>query len=133
MTFPRDCISIRQWMTTLATIVELYMSCHFALPPVQVILCKHHMIFHKGLHLPQIIIVVHVAPTCLHNEEFRRNVLIDCVRWTCPFCNLHLQCGSCYTNENHFVNFTGATFALATHVYTSMHNSRLHQQVCRGT
>ena len=36
-------------------------------------------------------------------------------------------------NENHFVNFTGATFALATHVYTSMHKSRLHQQVCRGT
>ena len=25
-------------------------------------------------------------------------------------------------NENHFVNFTGATFALATHVYTNMHN-----------
>ena len=38
-----------------------------------------------------------------------------------------------YFNENHFVNFTGATFALATHVYTSMHKSRLHQQVCRGT
>ena len=36
-------------------------------------------------------------------------------------------------NENHFVNFTGATFALATHVYTSMHKGRLHQQVCRAT
>ena len=36
-------------------------------------------------------------------------------------------------NENHFVNFTGATFALATHVYTSMHNGRLHQQISRGT
>ena len=34
-------------------------------------------------------------------------------------------------NENHFVNFTGATFALATQVYTSMHNGRL--QVSRGT
>ena len=36
-------------------------------------------------------------------------------------------------NENHFVNLTGATFALAAHVYTSMHKGRLHQQVCRGT
>ena len=36
-------------------------------------------------------------------------------------------------NENHFVNFTGATFALATHVYTSMHKGRLHQQVYRAT
>ena len=36
-------------------------------------------------------------------------------------------------NKNHFVNFTGATFALATHVYTSMHKGRLHQQVCRAT
>ena len=36
-------------------------------------------------------------------------------------------------NENHFVNFTVATFALATHVYTNMHKSRFHQQVCRGT
>ena len=36
-------------------------------------------------------------------------------------------------NESHFVNFTGATFALATHVYTSMHKGRLHQQVCRAT
>ena len=26
-------------------------------------------------------------------------------------------------NENHFVNFTGATFALATHVYTSVHKA----------
>ena len=24
----------------------------------------------------------------------------------------------CWTNENHFVNFTGATFALATYVFT---------------
>ena len=31
------------------------------------------------------------------------------------------------------MNFTGATFALATHVYTSMHKGRLHQQVCRAT
>ena len=31
------------------------------------------------------------------------------------------------------MNFTGATFALATQVYTSMHNGRLHQQVSRGT
>ena len=36
-------------------------------------------------------------------------------------------------NENHFVNFTEATFALATHVYISMHKGRLHQQVCRAT
>ena len=35
-------------------------------------------------------------------------------------------------NENHFVNFTRATFALATHVDTSMHKDRLYQQVCRG-
>ena len=38
-----------------------------------------------------------------------------------------------FFNENHFVNFTGATFALATHVYTTMHKGRLHQQVCRAT
>ena len=37
------------------------------------------------------------------------------------------------SNENHFVNFTGATFALATQLYTSMYNGRLHQQVSRGT
>ena len=36
-------------------------------------------------------------------------------------------------NENHFVNFTGATFALVTHVCTSMHKGRLHQQVYRAT
>ena len=30
------------------------------------------------------------------------------------------------------MNFTGATFAFATHVYTSTHIGRLHQQVCRG-
>ena len=36
-------------------------------------------------------------------------------------------------NENHFVNFTGATFALATHVYTSVHKGRSQQQVCRAT
>ena len=30
------------------------------------------------------------------------------------------------------MNFTGATFALAPHVYTSMHKGRLHQQVCRA-
>ena len=36
-------------------------------------------------------------------------------------------------NENHFVNFTGATFALATHVYISMHKGRLQQNVCRAT
>ena len=36
-------------------------------------------------------------------------------------------------NENYFVNFTGATFALATHIYTSMHRGRLHQQFCRRT
>ena len=40
---------------------------------------------------------------------------------------------SIYYNENHFANFTGATFALATHDYTSMHKGRLHQQVCRAT
>ena len=28
-----------------------------------------------------------------------------------------------WKNENHFVNFTGATFALATHVYTSVHKA----------
>ena len=37
------------------------------------------------------------------------------------------------SNENHFVNFTGVTFALGTHVYTSMHKGRSHQQVCRAT
>ena len=30
------------------------------------------------------------------------------------------------------MNFTRATLALATHVYTSIHKGRLHQQVCRG-
>ena len=29
--------------------------------------------------------------------------------------------------------FTGATLALVTHVYTSMHKGHLHQQVCRMT
>ena len=36
-------------------------------------------------------------------------------------------------NKNHFVNFTGAIFAFAIHVYTYMHKGRLHQQVCRTT
>ena len=36
-------------------------------------------------------------------------------------------------SENNFVNFTGATFTLATQVYTTMHKSRLHQQVCHAT
>jgi len=36
-------------------------------------------------------------------------------------------------NENHFVNFTEATLALTTHVYTSMLKGRLHQQVGRAT
>ena len=32
--------------------------------------------------------------------------------------------------SNHFVNFNSATFALLTHVCTSMHKGCLHQQVC---
>ena len=30
------------------------------------------------------------------------------------------------------MNFTGATFALATHVYTSMPNGRLHNKLVAG-
>lgn len=62
------------------------------------------------------------SPINLTHWQDKKNVDFSFVTFRCMRFLVYIVCPSVLNlNENHLVNFTGATFALATHVYTSMH------------